>query len=70
MILIVQDIEERKHRVHLTSPAMCLEHPKFSKLMRTPEFTRNILAFVVDETHCISQWGNLFRQKYAELGKL
>ena len=52
------------------SPEMCLEHPKFSKLMRTPKFTQDILAFVVDEAHCISQWGDLFRKKYADLGKL
>jgi len=68
--LIVQEIEERKHRVLLTSPEMCLEHPKFSKLMRMPEFTQGILAFVVDEAHCISQWGDLFRKKYADLEKL
>ena len=68
--LIVQEIEERKHRVLLMSPEMCLEHPKFSKLMRTPKFTQDILAFVVDEAHCISQWGDLFRKKYADLWKL
>lgn len=49
---------------------MCLEHPKFSKLLRMPQFTQDILAFVVDEAHCISQWGDLFRKKYADLGKL
>ena len=49
---------------------MCLEHLKFSKLMRNPEFMWNILAFVVDEAHCISQWDDLFWKKYAELGKL
>jgi superfamily II DNA helicase RecQ len=49
---------------------MCLEHPRFSKLLRTPEVAENILAYVVDEAHCISQWGDMFRKKYAELGKL
>jgi superfamily II DNA helicase RecQ len=38
--------------------------------MCTPEFTKKILAYVIDEAHCISQWGDMFQKKYADLGKL
>lgn len=49
---------------------MCIDHPEFSKLLRDSKFTKNVLTIVVDEAHCISQWGESFRKKYAELGKL
>ncbi|KAF8240043.1 hypothetical protein L208DRAFT_1164063, partial [Tricholoma matsutake] len=62
--------KECKHQVILMSLEMCLEHPKFSKLMCTLKFTQDILAFVVDEAHCIFQWGNLFWKKYADIRKL
>ncbi|KAJ7320972.1 P-loop containing nucleoside triphosphate hydrolase protein [Mycena albidolilacea] len=67
---IHKEIQEFKHRVIITSPDMCLEHDKFRQLLNTPAFAKKIAAFVIDEAHCISQWGDEFRTEYAELGTL
>ncbi|KAJ7666122.1 P-loop containing nucleoside triphosphate hydrolase protein [Mycena polygramma] len=64
------EIEEFKHRVIITSPDMCLQHDKFRRLLSTPAFAQRIAAFVIDEAHCISQWGDDFRAEYADLGTL
>lgn len=49
---------------------MCLEHPEFRRLLNSCSFAKNILALIIDEAHCISQWGEKFRKAYADLGTL
>jgi superfamily II DNA helicase RecQ len=49
---------------------MCLNHEKFLKLLHNPQFSKDLLAIVIDKAHCISQWGNSFHKKFAELSKL
>ncbi|KAJ7577329.1 P-loop containing nucleoside triphosphate hydrolase protein [Mycena floridula] len=34
------------------------------------EFSKNVTALIIDEAHCISQWGGDFRKAYAELDKI
>ncbi|KZT65032.1 hypothetical protein DAEQUDRAFT_769185 [Daedalea quercina L-15889] len=65
-----EEIRERKHRVIVTGPWMALEHKQFSRLLRSPAFTKDVAAIVVDEAHCVSEWINSFRRQYSRLSQL
>lgn len=49
---------------------MCLEHEKLRSLLNTAAFAKRIGAFILDEAHCITQWGDKFREIYSKLGTL
>ena len=65
-----QDLESGKYQVILSSPEMCLKHSDFCKLLSSAKFSKAICSIVVDEAHCITQWGPQFRPEYAELGDI
>jgi superfamily II DNA helicase RecQ len=57
-------------QVVITSPEMCLKHEEFWKLLKDPSVLKQILAFIIDEAHCITQWGDKFQDVYASIGTL
>ncbi|KAF9537693.1 P-loop containing nucleoside triphosphate hydrolase protein, partial [Agrocybe pediades] len=65
-----KEIMDLKYRVIITSPEMCIEHDRFRQLLSSRKLAECICSFVVDEAHCISQWGDKFRPAYSQLGTL
>ncbi|KAJ7092198.1 P-loop containing nucleoside triphosphate hydrolase protein [Mycena epipterygia] len=65
-----EGLNSGKYQAIFTSPEMCLQHPSFRKWLRSEQATANILGLIIDEAHCISQWGGDFRKFYSMLDQL
>jgi len=66
----IQDLEDHKYQAILVGPEMCLKHEGFRQLLKSPEFTKPLVGIVIDEAHCITQWGGEFRMTYDRLADL
>jgi ATP-dependent DNA helicase RecQ len=42
---------------------------EFEKLLKDPLFTSYLIGIIIDEAHCITEWGE-FRPEYPKLGHL
>ena len=49
---------------------MRLRHVEFWKSLEEPSVSKRVAAFVIDESHCITHWGDKFRDAYASIGTL
>ncbi|THU88253.1 hypothetical protein K435DRAFT_866442 [Dendrothele bispora CBS 962.96] len=65
---VIKGIVKGDYQVVIISPEMLLSKRFVDEVLRKPEFTRRVLALVVDEAHVISHWGSGFQKKYGELG--
>lgn len=68
-LLYEQDVENLVHLLYVT-PEMIAKSEKFVNTMRNLHRRGKLARVVVDEAHCVSEWGHDFRPDYKSLGNL
>ncbi|KAH7921724.1 hypothetical protein BV22DRAFT_971914, partial [Leucogyrophana mollusca] len=65
-----KELKNHQYQAVFLGPEMCLEHEGFRALLKSPDYTKNLIGVIVDEAHFISQWGGDFRTAYSKLAEL
>lgn len=69
--LLLQNLGRNQYRVAFVGPEMALSSQFHAKVLNSIQFTENIISLVIDEGHCISEWGiDEFRPDFAKIVNL
>ncbi|KAJ7701057.1 P-loop containing nucleoside triphosphate hydrolase protein [Mycena metata] len=65
---VLKDVGQNKYRVVLVSPEMAITSKFQDLVLSKKSFSENIICQVIDEGHCITEWGNDdFRPEFSKL---
>ncbi|KAF8962190.1 P-loop containing nucleoside triphosphate hydrolase protein, partial [Flammula alnicola] len=64
-----QRLRKGKDQLYYVSPEMALGD-SFTQLWQDRHFRNRVQAVIVDEAHCIAEWGDEFRKEYSGLSRL
>ncbi|KAF9027205.1 hypothetical protein BDZ89DRAFT_1160884 [Hymenopellis radicata] len=64
-----EDIRQGKYQVIVLGPELARDKG-FQGLLEDASFQSRLLYVVIDEAHCVSQWGRSFREDYLHVGHL
>ncbi len=52
------------------SPESIIENPCFCNMLLTAPYKERLVALVIDEAHCVKNWGDKFQIAFARIGEL
>ena len=56
MVYTTTEISERKYQLVFVSPEVLLTDLHWRDMLMSPVYQENLVAFVVDEAHCVTKW--------------
>jgi ATP-dependent DNA helicase RecQ len=63
----LRSLRQGEYRLVYVAPERLLQSEFFSQVLPALNAERSLSAFVIDEAHCVSEWGHDFRPEYRQL---
>ncbi|KLO19328.1 P-loop containing nucleoside triphosphate hydrolase protein [Schizopora paradoxa] len=67
---LAQRLKAGHDQIIVTSPEMCFTHEPFREILSSSDFSKDIVAIIIDECHVVEAWGEKFRTYYKAVGDL